>query len=80
VSYREAAGLATPPVDQAAADQLRFLAVHELFGGPVRVVDEQHLPVGLHAVAHQRPEGLEALERDVRDPKAEEHHVVSAVG
>src|SRR5437763_1661058 len=38
------------------------------------------IPVFGQAGGHQRPEGVEALRRHVRQPEAEEHHVVPAVG
>jgi hypothetical protein len=54
--------------------------VHQLIRSPVRVVGEEHPAVFGQAGGHQRPEGVEALRRHVRQPEAEEHHVVSAVG
>src|SRR5690242_20514786 len=45
----------------------------------VPVVDEAHPSVRLQAVVGQGPERGEAFGWDVRQPEAEEHHVVAAV-
>jgi len=54
-------------------------AFQEFVRGPVGVVGEEHPAPWFQAVSHQRPERCEALGRDVREPEAEEDHLVAAV-
>src|SRR5205085_6685822 len=67
-------------VRQAPADHLGARSFDQLTRRAKRVVYEQDAPLGLQALADQRPELLEALERDVREPEAKEHDVVGAIG
>jgi hypothetical protein len=66
-------------VTQAAADDRGAIAVYELVGRHVCVVHEEHATVCLDALRDKRPERLEPLRRNVREPKAEEHDVVASV-
>lgn len=50
-------------------------AFREFAGGTVPVVGEEYAAIFLQAVSYQRPEGLKALERHVREPETDEDHV-----
>jgi thiol-disulfide isomerase/thioredoxin len=54
-------------------------AVDEFVVRSISIVGEEHTSSGRQAVAHQRPKRGEALERDMRQPEAEEHDVVAPV-
>jgi hypothetical protein len=55
------------------------MGLHKLAGGAVPVADKEHPAIWFQAVSYQRPEGLKAFGWDVREPKAEEDYVVTAV-
>ena len=67
-------------VGDLAADGRGGWALHEFVRSPVPVVREEHAARWLEAVSHERPEGPEALGRDMRQPEPHENHVVAAVG
>jgi hypothetical protein len=45
-----------------------------------QLVNEENAAMLVHALGDACPEAIEALRRDVREPGAEEHHVVAPVG
>src|SRR4051794_24719260 len=67
------------PVVAAPLDDRGRLALHEFLGGAVSVVDEEHSSARPEAVRYQCPEGVEPLERYMREPESEQDHVVAAV-